>query len=64
MIHQQISVLRNGNIFHMPIKKSEAPDYPSIVHRPMDLKTIKQKVKEGAIMNADEYQRDIYLMFW
>lgn len=63
MLHQQISQHRNGNIFHNPIKNSEAPDYHDIVKRPMDLKTIKTRVKDGVIANSLEYQRDIYLMF-
>lgn len=63
MLHSQISQHRNGNIFHNPIKNSEAPDYHEIVKRPMDLKTIKMKVKDGAIANSLEFQRDIFLMF-
>lgn len=63
MIHSQISQHRNGNIFHNPIKPSEAPDYQDIVLRPMDLKTIKTRIKEGAITNSLEFQRDVYLMF-
>ncbi|KAF8913937.1 hypothetical protein CPB84DRAFT_1757959 [Gymnopilus junonius] len=63
MLHSQISQHRNGNIFHNPIKNSEAPDYHDIVKRPMDLKTIKTRVKDGVIANSLEYQRDIYLMF-
>lgn len=63
MLHSQISQHRNGNIFHNPIKNSEAPDYHEIVKRPMDLKTIKAKFKDGLIANSLEYQRDIYLMF-
>lgn len=63
MLHSQISQHRNGNIFHNPIKNSEAPDYHDIVKRPIDLKTIKMKVKDGAIANSLEYRRDIYLMF-
>jgi len=63
MLHAQISQHRNGNIFHNPIKISEAPDYHDIVKRPIDLKTIKTKVKDGQIANSLEYQRDIYLMF-
>ncbi|KAF8621615.1 hypothetical protein AX15_007635 [Amanita polypyramis BW_CC] len=63
MLHAQISQHRNGNIFHNPIKNSEAPDYHEIVKRPIDLKTIKAKVKDGQIVNSLEYQRDIYLMF-
>ncbi|KAF8165307.1 hypothetical protein B0H34DRAFT_688675 [Crassisporium funariophilum] len=63
MLHSQISQHRNGNIFHNPIKNSEAPDYHEIVKRPMDLKTIKTRVKDGIIGNSLEFQRDIYLMF-
>ena len=63
MLHSQISQHRNGTIFHHPIKPSEAPDYQDIVKRPMDLKTIKTKVRDGMIGNSLEFQRDIYLMF-
>ncbi|KAK2466243.1 hypothetical protein APHAL10511_001885 [Amanita phalloides] len=63
MLHSQISQHRNGNIFHNPIKNSDAPDYHEIVKRPIDLKTIKAKVRDGHIANSLEYQRDIYLMF-
>ncbi|PFH52761.1 hypothetical protein AMATHDRAFT_1808 [Amanita thiersii Skay4041] len=63
MLHSQISQHRNGNIFHNPIKISEASDYHDIVKRPIDLKTIKAKVKDGLIANSLEYQRDIFLMF-
>ncbi|KAJ3532257.1 hypothetical protein NMY22_g7816 [Coprinellus aureogranulatus] len=63
LLHQQISTHRNGTIFHHPIKPSDAPDYYEIVKRPMDLKTIKQRVKDGAISNSLEFQRDVYLMF-
>ncbi|KZT26869.1 hypothetical protein NEOLEDRAFT_1089501 [Neolentinus lepideus HHB14362 ss-1] len=63
MLHSQITQHRNGAIFQNPIKTSEAPDYHEIVKRPMDLKTIKQKIKDGLIVNSSEFQRDIYLIF-
>lgn len=63
MLFSQISQHRNGNIFHNPIKDSEAPDYSEIVKRPMDLKSIKTKIKEGGITNSQEFRRDVYLMF-
>jgi len=63
MLHSQISQHRNGNIFHNPIKSSEAPDYHEIIKHPMDLKTIKARVKDGVITNSLEFQRDVYLMF-
>ncbi|KAJ3576166.1 hypothetical protein NP233_g577 [Leucocoprinus birnbaumii] len=63
MLHSQISQHRNGNIFHNPIRTVEAPDYHDIVKRPMDLKTIKTRVKDGLITNSLEFQRDCFLMF-
>lgn len=63
MLHSSISQHRYGNIFHNPIKKQDASDYHDIVKRPMDLKTIKQRVKEVVISNSLEFQRDVYLMF-
>ncbi|EUC57824.1 bromodomain domain protein [Rhizoctonia solani AG-3 Rhs1AP] len=63
MVHQQIYQHRGGNIFHNPIKKSEAPDYYEIVRRPMDLKTVKSRIKDGVISSADHFKRDVFLMF-
>ncbi|QRV87412.1 bromodomain associated protein [Ceratobasidium sp. AG-Ba] len=63
MVHSQISQLRGGNIFHNPIKKSEAPDYYEIVRRPMDLKTVKGRIKDGLVSSTDHFKRDVYLMF-
>ncbi|KAG8747390.1 hypothetical protein FRC10_001061 [Ceratobasidium sp. 414] len=63
MVHSQIYQLRGGNIFHNPIKKSEAPDYYEIVRRPMDLKTVKARIKDGLVSSTDHFKRDVYLMF-
>jgi hypothetical protein len=63
MLHSQIYQLRGGNIFHNPIKKSEAPDYYEIVRRPMDLKTVKARTKDGLVSSTDHFKRDVYLMF-
>lgn len=63
LLHDQICQLRNGSIFHGPVKISDAPDYYDIVRRPIDLKAIKARIRDGQITNSLEYQRDIYLMF-
>ncbi|KZV75166.1 hypothetical protein PENSPDRAFT_647444 [Peniophora sp. CONT] len=63
MLHADISNHRNGAIFQNPIKPSEAPDYHEIVKRPMDLKTMKARIKSGHISTSTDFQRDIYLMF-
>lgn len=63
MLHTQIAAHRSGTIFHNPIKPADAPDYSDIVKRPMDLKTIKGRVRDGQITTSSEYTRDIFLMF-
>ncbi|AAW45314.2 conserved hypothetical protein [Cryptococcus deneoformans JEC21] len=54
---------RFGTIFESPVRKSDAPDYYSVIKRPMDLKTIKGKIKDGRIERIDELERDVLLMF-
>jgi bromodomain-containing protein 8 len=44
--------------------KSDAPGYYDVVKRPMDLKKIKANIKNGTIRNIDDFQHDLYLMFW
>ncbi|KAK4689878.1 bromodomain-containing protein 8, partial [Tremellales sp. Uapishka_1] len=60
---ETIAEHRNGNIFQNPIKKSDAPGYYEIIKRPMDLKTIKSRIRDGHISTIDEFERDILLMF-
>jgi len=61
-LHNQISEHVHGGVFQNPIKRSEAPDYHDIVKEPMDLRTIRNKLKDK-ITTAEQYQRDVYLMF-
>ncbi|KAG8863831.1 hypothetical protein FRB96_007668 [Tulasnella sp. 330] len=63
VLHNRISEHRFGNIFHNPIKRADAPDYYTVIKRPMDLKTIKQRIKEGTVKDSQEFQRDVYLMY-
>ena len=63
MLHTQIATHRSGTIFHNPIKRADAPDYYDLVKRPTDLKTIRQRVRDGQITTSSEYTRDIFQMF-
>jgi bromodomain-containing protein 8 len=63
LLHDQICQLRNGSIFHGPVKVSDAPDYYEIVKRAIDLKAIKTKIRDGRVTDSYEYQRDVFLMF-
>uniref|UniRef100_A0A8C4N602 Bromodomain-containing protein 8 n=1 Tax=Eptatretus burgeri TaxID=7764 RepID=A0A8C4N602_EPTBU len=52
-----------ANVFLQPVTNDIAPGYHSIVHRPMDLSTIKKNIENGAIRTTADFQRDIMLMF-
>ncbi|XP_018111573.1 bromodomain-containing protein 8 isoform X5 [Xenopus laevis] len=54
---------RYANVFLQPVTDDIAPGYHSIVHRPMDLSTIKKNIENGLIRSTAEFQRDIMLMF-
>ena len=43
--------------------QSEAPDYYDVIKRPMDLKKIRQRIKDGEISSIDEFERDLLLLF-
>ncbi|WVR00197.1 hypothetical protein IAU59_007339 [Kwoniella sp. CBS 9459] len=54
---------RNGNVFQNPVKKTDAPDYLEVIKRPMDLKTMRSRIKDGQISTIDEFERDALLIF-
>lgn len=45
------------------VLQSDAPGYYDIVKRPMDLKTIKEKIKDGSIANLDDMHSAMLTMF-
>ncbi|XP_059912698.1 bromodomain-containing protein 8-like isoform X2 [Gadus macrocephalus] len=54
---------RFANVFLQPVTDDIAPGYHGIVHRPMDLSTIKRNIEAGAVRSTAEFQRDMMLMF-
>ena len=55
---------KNASLFASPVSDSDAPDYRDIVYRPMDLGSIKKNIEMGHIRTTEEFQRDLYLMFF
>ncbi|KAL3864018.1 hypothetical protein ACJMK2_005730 [Sinanodonta woodiana] len=52
-----------ANVFLHPVTDDIAPGYGSIVHRPIDLSTVKKNIENGVIRTTQELQRDMMLMF-
>ncbi|KAG0321130.1 hypothetical protein BGZ99_004108 [Dissophora globulifera] len=63
MIWDEIANHKYGAVFMQPIKEQDAPGYLHMIKRPMDLKSIKDRIRDGQITNADEFHRDLLLMF-
>lgn len=63
MLLTEVSNHTHGNLFHSPIKEADAPDYYTLIRQPLDIKTIKAKIKEGSIGTAKQLQKALNLMF-
>lgn len=48
--------------FHRPVSSKKFPTYKNIIKNPIDLGTIKSKVKNKSYLNFDSYMADIDLM--
>ncbi|KAF7725042.1 hypothetical protein EC973_000449 [Apophysomyces ossiformis] len=62
LLWREIANHKNGAMFMNPIKEATAPRYYDIVKHPMDLKTIKNRIKDGVIKTTVEFERDVMLM--
>ncbi|KAG0176161.1 hypothetical protein DFQ29_006483 [Apophysomyces sp. BC1021] len=62
LLWREIANHKNGAMFMNPIKEATAPLYYDIVKHPIDLKTIKNRIKDGIIKTTVEFERDVVLM--
>ncbi|KAI9499532.1 hypothetical protein BDB00DRAFT_794370 [Zychaea mexicana] len=62
LLWREIANHKNGAMFMNPIKEATAPLYYEVVKHPVDLKTIKNRIRDGAIKTTVEFERDIVLM--
>ncbi|CAA0807360.1 Transcription initiation factor TFIID subunit 1 [Striga hermonthica] len=46
-------------LFLKPVTRKEAPDYLDIISRPMDLSTIRDKVRRMEYKNRDDFRHDV-----
>ncbi|SPO22849.1 uncharacterized protein UTRI_01527 [Ustilago trichophora] len=63
MLLTEVSNHTHGNLFHAPIKEQDAPDYYTLIKAPLDIKTIKARIKEGSIGSAKQLRKALALMF-
>lgn len=63
MLLNDVSNHTHGNLFHSAIKEQDAPDYYALIRHPLDLKTIKMRIKEGIIVSSIQLRRALNQMF-
>lgn len=53
---------RRFSIFHYPVMDDEAPDYRNVVHNPMDVATLLQRVDSGQYLTKKAFLGDVDLI--
>ncbi|KAJ2445677.1 hypothetical protein GGF42_005919 [Coemansia sp. RSA 2424] len=61
-VWRDISGHRLGSMFINPIKSADAPNYYEVIRQPLDLKTIKNRIRDEEITTTVEFYRDIMHM--
>ncbi|KAJ2861826.1 hypothetical protein GGH94_004660 [Coemansia aciculifera] len=61
-VWRDISGHRLGSMFISPIKSADAPNYYEVIRQPLDLKTIKNRIRDDEIATTIEFYRDIMHM--
>ncbi|KAL6845959.1 hypothetical protein ACP4OV_023407 [Aristida adscensionis] len=49
-------------VFHFPVSEEEVPDYRTVVHNPMDMATVLQRVDSGQYLTSAAFMKDIDLI--
>ncbi|KAJ1653498.1 hypothetical protein IWQ61_006390 [Dispira simplex] len=62
MIWREIANHRAAGLFTQPIKAQDAPGYYDIIKKPIDLKTIRLRIRDDKLTTTDEFHRDILHM--
>ncbi|XP_020089348.1 ATPase family AAA domain-containing protein At1g05910 isoform X2 [Ananas comosus] len=50
------------SMFHFPVMEEEVPDYRSIIHNPMDVATVLQRVDCGQYLTRAAFMKDVDLI--
>jgi bromodomain-containing protein 8 len=66
LLWREIANHKNGAMFMNPIKETIAPHYYDIVKRPMDLKTIKNRIRDGVseIKEVHNKKQKLFITFY
>jgi hypothetical protein len=60
--HFRILYNKRFSAFHFPVSEEEVPDYRAIIHNPMDMATVLQRVDSGQYFTRVAFMKDIDLI--
>ncbi|KAG8259502.1 Bromodomain-containing protein 8 [Homalodisca vitripennis] len=63
LVYNRLATHKFASIFLRPITNEQAPAYDTVIHRPVDLSTIKKRIETGELRTTVDFQRDLLLMF-
>ncbi|EMR08204.1 hypothetical protein PNEG_03374 [Pneumocystis murina B123] len=58
-----LSQHKHGTVFMGPVSDKDAPGYSSLIHFPTDMKSIRNKIRDGKITTSKQFHREVLLLF-
>lgn len=58
-----LSQHKHGAVFMGPVSDKDAPGYSNLIHFPTDMKSIRNKIRDGKITTSKQFHREILLLF-
>ena len=56
-------MLLQSHLFHLPVNSKEVADYHRIVTKPMDLQTMKTKIRERKYESREVFLADVHQIY-
>ncbi|KAG4306097.1 hypothetical protein PORY_000085 [Pneumocystis oryctolagi] len=58
-----LSQHKHGAVFMGPVSNKDAPGYSNLIYFPTDMKSIRNKIRDGKIKTSKQFHREILLLF-
>ncbi|KAG5519619.1 hypothetical protein PMAC_001774 [Pneumocystis sp. 'macacae'] len=58
-----LSQHKHGAVFMGPVSNRDAPGYSNLIYFPTDMKSIRNKIRDGKIKTSKQFHREILLLF-
>ena len=62
-VYSRCLLLLQSHLFHLPVNSKEVADYHRIVTKPMDLQTMKTKIRERKYESREVFLADVHQIY-